>query len=54
MAPKGTNGAENDGMVTPNAQEATNTVPSQIGNESIAEDQNDSELTKIVKASPGV
>ncbi len=53
MAPKGTNG-DGSPMVTPSAQEATNTVPSQIGNESIAEDQNDSETTKIVKASPGV
>jgi hypothetical protein len=42
------------GTVSPESQNATSTVPSRIAVESIAEDQNDSEATKIVSSSPGV
>lgn len=46
--------SEVSGTVTPESQNATNTVPSQIANPSIASGANDSELTKIVKSSAGV
>lgn len=45
---------EVSGRVTPDSQNATSTVPDQIGNSSIAANQNDSEKTKIVRNSAGV
>ncbi len=46
--------SEVSGVVTCESQNATATVPDQIANPSIAAGANDSEVTKIVKASPGV
>lgn len=51
--PTGTNG-ESSEHVTPGAQNATSTAPAQGTGTSVAANQNDSEVTKIVRSSPGV